>query len=438
MRYKRIAQHQILNMKKTIDQALVREANLSLVLRNIHYQAPISRAKLAVVTELNKSTVSSLVEDLLARGLVHEVGVNSKGTGRPATLLEINPQAGGVIGAELGVDFVAAALMNFAGQVLWRQKVSADPFEEQTKTIKQTLALVDEAIGHCRELGLRVLGLGLAAPGTVDLQEGVMVFSPNLRWRDVSLRKIFSEHTGVRVFIENDANAAAVAEHLFGVMRQVRDFVFIYAGVGVGGGLFLNGKLYRGYNGYAGEIGHIAIMAEEHDELCLCGNAGCWETYANQRAVIREVEAALAAGRAQKIAERMSEKNETVLTLSTIHQAAEAGDETAVRAFEKVGRAMGLGIAGIVNIFNPEKVVIGGALSAANKYLLPAVREVVRQRALNDVLKRTDVISSVFGDDASLFGAVAIVVEDIMWNPSSVDYERRRRQRPALTRFEPL
>lgn len=407
-------------MKKTIDQALVREANLSLVLRNIHYQAPISRAKLAVVTELNKSTVSSLVEDLLARGLVHEVGVKSKGTGRPATLLEINPLAGGVIGAELGVDFVAVALMNFTGQILWRQKVAADPSEEQAKTIKQTLDLVDEAIGRCRDWGLRVLGLGLAAPGTVDLQEGVMVFSPNLRWHDVPLRKIFSEHTGLRVFIENDANAAAVAEHLFGVMRQVKDFVFIYAGVGVGGGLFLNGKLYRGCNGYAGEIGHIATMAEGHGEVCLCGNPGCWETYANQRAVIREVERALAGGCVSRVRELMSAENEAVLTLNIIRQAAEAGDEVAISAFDKVGRAMGLGIAGIVNIFNPEKIVIGGALSAASRYLLPAVKEVVKQRCLNDVLKKTDVISSVFGDDASLFGAVAIVVEDVMWNPSSV------------------
>lgn len=408
-------------MKKTIDQALVREANLSLVLRNIHYQAPISRARLAVVTELNKSTVSSLVENLLLRGLVHEVGVDSKGTGRPATMLEINPQVGGVIGAELGVDFVAAALMDFTGQVLWRQKIKADPSEEQAKTIHQALELVDEAIGRCRDLGLRVLGLGLAAPGTVDLQEGVMVFSPNLRWHDVPLRKIFSEHTGLRVFIENDANAAAVAEHLFGVMRQVKDFLFVYIGVGVGGGLFLNGKLYRGYNGYAGEIGHIATMTGEHDELCQCGNPCCWETYANQQAVAREVQAALKAGRASRIPELMAGQGEAALTLGIIRQAAEAGDDAAIGAFDKVGRSMGLGIAGLVNIFNPEKIVIGGALSAAGDYLLPAVREVVSQRALNDVLKRTDVIPSVFGDDASLFGAVAIVVEDIMWNPSSVD-----------------
>lgn len=408
-------------MKKIIDQALVREANLSLVLRNIHNEAPLSRAKLAVMTELNKSTVSSLVEDLLARGLIHEIGMDSIGTGRPATLLEINPKAGGIIGVELGVDFVAVALMDFVGKVIWRHKEKADPFDEQTKTIKQTLDLVDQAIARCSDAKLRLLGLGLAAPGTVDVLEGVMVFSPNLRWRNVPLRKIFSEHTGLKVFIENDANAAGVAEHLFGVMRQTKDFIFIYAGVGVGGGLFLNGKLYRGHNGYAGEIGHIPTMAEGAGELCLCGNPGCWETTANQRAVIRRVEAGLKNGRTSLLPTLMLEKNESSLSVDLIKQAADAGDEVAVESLMEVGRAMGQGIAGIVNIFNPEKVVIGGTLSAASGYILPAVKEVISQRALNDVLKRTDVISSVFGDDASLFGAVAIVVEDIMWNPSSVE-----------------
>ena len=137
-------------MKKTTDQAFFRETNLSLVLRNIHNDAPLSRAKLAVMTELNKSTVSSLVEDLLARGLIHEIGTGTIGTGRPATLLEINPKAGGIIGVELGVDFVAVALMDFVGTTLWRRKEKADPFEEKTKTIKQTLDLVDEAMTGCR------------------------------------------------------------------------------------------------------------------------------------------------------------------------------------------------------------------------------------------------------------------------------------------------
>lgn len=408
-------------MKKTTDQALFREANLSLVLRNIHNEAPLSRAKLAVMTELNKSTVSSLVEDLLARGLIHEIGMGTIGTGRPATLLEINPKAGGIIGVELGVDFVAVALMDFVGKVIWTRKEKADPFEEQTKTIDQTLDLVDEAVAQCRSSKLRLLGLGLAAPGTVDLQEGVMVYSPNLRWRNVPLRKIFSEHTGLNVFIENDANAAGVAEHLFGVMRQTRDFIFIYAGVGVGGGLFLNGKLYRGHNGYAGEIGHMSTLSEGNGEMCLCGNPGCWETAVNQRALIRRVESGLQNGHSSLVQNLMLEKNESALSVELIKQAADAGDEVALGSFVEVGRAMGQGIAGIVNIFNPEKVVIGGTLSAASGHLLPAMKEAISQRALNDVLKKTDVIPSVFGDDASLFGAVAIVVEDIMWNPSSIE-----------------
>lgn len=408
-------------MKKTTDQAFFRETNLSLVLRNIHNDAPLSRAKLAVMTELNKSTVSSLVEDLLARGLIHEIGTGTIGTGRPATLLEINPKAGGIIGVELGVDFVAVALMDFVGTTLWRRKEKADPFEEKTKTIKQTLDLVDEAMTRCRALNLRLLGLGLAAPGTVDLKEGVMVFSPNLRWHNVPLRKIFSEHTGLKAYIENDANAAGVAEHLFGVMRQTKDFLFIYAGVGVGGGLFLNGKLYRGHNGYAGEIGHIPTLSEGTGEVCLCGNPSCWETRANQRALIRRVEAGLKNGRSSLAQNLMLEKNETSLSVELIKQAADAGDDVARESFAEVGRAMGQGIAGLVNIFNPEKVVIGGTLSAASGHLLPALKEAISQRALNDVLKKTDVIPSVFGDDASLFGAVAIVVEDIMWNPSSVE-----------------
>ena len=374
------------------------------------------------MTGLNKSTVSSLVEDLLARGLIHEIGVNSAGTGRPATLLEINPTAGGIIGVELGVDFVAVALMNFVGETVWSHTEKADPFDEQTKTINQTLDLADQAIEKCREANLRLLGLGVAAPGTVDVQEGVLVFSPNLRWHNVPLRKIFSEHTRLKVFIENDANAAGVAEHLFGVMRQTRDFIFVYAGVGIGGGLFLNGKLYRGHNGYAGEIGHISTATEAiTDEACQCGNPGCWETHANQRALIRQVEAGLKNGRVSLIPNLLAEQKESSLTVGIVKQAADAADALAMDAFAKVGRSMGQGIAGLVNIFNPEKIVIGGTLSMASEYFLPAVIEEVSRRALNPVIKKTEVIPSVFGHDSSLFGAVAIVVEDIMWNPSRVE-----------------
>ena len=181
-----------MSTRHSADQALVRELNLSLVLRFIHNEAPVSRAQIAQATGLNKSTVSSLVEDLLKRQLVHETGINSVGTGRPATLLEINPQAGGIVGIELGVDFVAVALTDFTGQILWRKMASIEQAEEQDATIAETLELARQAIDYCHEQNLHLLGLGLAMPGTVDLEEGVLIFAPNLHWKNVPLRKIYS------------------------------------------------------------------------------------------------------------------------------------------------------------------------------------------------------------------------------------------------------
>jgi glucokinase-like ROK family protein len=407
-------------IKNTADQAFVREINLSTALRLIHTQAPISRAQLAVLTGLNKSTISSLVDELLERHLVHETGINSIGTGRPATLIEINPQAGSIIGVELGVDFVSVAVTDFLGNVWWRRREDADPAEGQEKMLSQTLAIVKEAIATGRRKGCHFLGLGLATPGTVDLNEGLLIFAPNLHWRNVPFRKIFAEQTKLKIYVENDANAAAIAEHLFGMARHCTDFIFVFAGVGIGGGLFLNGHLYRGGNGYAGEIGHSPIMAEPSQTVCHCGNRGCWETYANQYSIIQRVLARLEVKRTSIIPRLMIEQN-TALTIPLIKQAADAGDIEAIESFSEAGLAMGQGFAGLINIFNPEKIILGGPLSIAGDYLLPGIKETVSHHALPEIDQQVEVLLSSFGPDASLIGAIAIVVDDVLSNPMSVE-----------------
>jgi glucokinase-like ROK family protein len=401
-------------------QVLVREINLSTVLRLIHAQAPISRAQLAVVTGLNKSTVSSLVEELLERDLIHETGVNSIGAGRPATLLEINPQAGCVIGVELGVDFVSVALTDFLGNFLWRRKEDADPAEGQETMLIQTLSIVKEAITAGIKINSRIIGLGLATPGTVDLNEGILIFAPNLHWRNVPFRKIFSEQTKLKTFIENDANAATMAEHLFGTARQCRDFIFIFAGVGIGGGLFLNGQLYRGRNGYAGEIGHSPITAEPAQTVCHCGNRGCWETYANQYSIIQRVQARLEVKRSSILPGLMAEQK-VPLSIPLIKQAADSGDREAIESFAEAGRAMGQGIACLINIFNPERIILGGPMSVAGEYLLPAIKETVARHSLPEIAQQAEVLLSPFGTDSSLVGAIAIVVDDVISRPMNIE-----------------
>jgi glucokinase-like ROK family protein len=286
--------------------------------------------------------------------------------------------------------------------------------------LEQTLRLVKDAIKVGKKKGYRFLGMGLATPGTVDLSEGVLIFAPNLHWKDVPFRKIFSEATKFTIHIDNDANAAAIGEHLFGSARFTRDFIFVFAGVGIGGGLFLNGKLYRGKNGFAGEIGHSPIMADHSQTPCHCGNRGCWETYANQFSIIQRVQARLEVKRDSIIPKLMADAN-APLSIALIKQAADAGDQEALASFAEAGRAMGQGFAGLVNIFNPDKIILGGPLSLAGEYLLPAIREVIPHHTLPEIDQQAEVILSSFGPNASLIGAIAIVVDDVLSHPTQVE-----------------
>lgn len=398
--------------------ALLRTMNLSSVLRYLHARAPLSRVQLAGLTGLNKATISSLVDELLARGLIHEIGLNTSGAGRPATLLQLNPQAGNIIGVELGVDFIAVLLADFAGHTVRRWHREVDPSELQEIVITYTQTLVDEALAVARLLPAPLLGLGLTVPGMVDLKEGVLIFSPNLHWRNVPLRQIFHDHVGLPVFVDNDANAAALGEHLFGVARQVENFIFLFAGVGLGGGLFLNGELYRGAGGLAGEIGHTTFVAEP-GRPCRCGHWGCWETTSNQYSVIERVRARLEVRRDSLIPRLMAEQGLS-LGLPVIVQAAAAGDNEALAAFSETGTAIGTGIANLINIFNPEMVILGGALTLAGPYLMPSILETIQIRAMEAMREQVTIALSAFGPDASVVGAVAMVVEAILANPTQV------------------
>ncbi len=408
-------------MTKTLsDQLFVREINLSSVLRLIHQRAPISRTQIAISGGLNKSTVSSLVDELITRGLVHETGINSVGAGRPATWLEIDPKAGMIIGVQLGVDFVSVAVTDLLGKILWKRKEDTNPAEDQNKMLDQTLRIVEEAMTVNKNEVSRFLGLGLSTPGSVDLNEGTLIFAPNLHWQNVPFKRIFSEYTKLDTFVENDANAAAVAEHLFGSARESGDFIFIFAGVGIGSGLFLDGHLYRGKNGFAGEIGHSPIMAEPTQTICHCGNRGCWETYANQSSIIQHVQTRLEKGHNRIIPKLMSE-NGARLSISLIKQAADMGDADAIESLAEASHAMGKGFAGLINILNPEKIILGGPLSIVGEYLIPGINETIMQHSfIPKIDRKVEVQLSAFGPDASLIGAIAIVVDDVLSRPMSI------------------
>ncbi len=399
---------------RTGDQTLIREINLSIILNALRDHPPLSRAALAVATGLNKTTVSSLVQQLIDAGFVGETGVGKNITGRPGILLQLNPQAGGIIGAELGVDFISVVLTDFAARVIWRHQERTDRREHQETILRRAMANIQGAVEQARSHSLSILGMALGVPGLVDGESGMLLYAPNLHWENVPLRQMLRTRFNFPVFVDNEASIAAFGETYFGVARGLRNVLYVSAGVGIGGGLVLDGRLYPGGAGFAGEVGHMTL--EPDGLLCECGNRGCWETLASQSAVFRRIHEAVAAGEMSSLARFKNGKREH-LTIPIVVRAAEDGDLVARRALTDTARYLGIGLANLVNAFNPEMIVFGGILSLAKEYIIPVIQQTISERALRWASRSTQIVIAAYGSDACVMGAVAMVYDEMLRQP---------------------
>ncbi len=401
-------------MVTTADQNLVRKINLALVINTLRHQAPLSRAGLADHTGLNRSTISSIINELLNNRLVQETTLQSDRVGRPGMLLELNPAGGFAVGIELGVDFISLVVTDFVANVLWRQRILSDPSDGQDTILERAYAMTERALAEGLARGLRPLGIGLGVPGLVDLQHGELKFAPNLGWENTPLRQLWSQRFGLPVFVENDAKAAAMGEYYFGVARRQGNFIFLHAGVGLGAGIMIDGKLFRGSRGYAAEVGHMII--DPGGELCGCGKRGCWETLVGPRAVIRRFRQTLLLGASSAVMPAVDYDPQNI-TFKDVANAALQGDPAALAAMREVAGNLGTGIANLVNIFNPQLVVLGGELNYASEILLPVIEQVVTANAMSLPCESLKIVASAHGTDACVIGAAALVLDDILREP---------------------
>jgi glucokinase len=258
-----------------------------------------------------------------------------------------------------------------------------------------------EAKSLCRG-GVSAVGIGI--PGVIKFNQGVISTSPNLPgWKNMPIRKMLSQGIEIPVYLENDANAAALGEKWRGAAKDAQDFCFITLGTGVGGGLVLDGKVWRGADGMAGEVGHMTIDPE--GPRCGCGNCGCLEMYASAKALQRMVRQACSSGRKSRFFRGFLNEETSG---EVIHRAAKAGDRISKEAFARMGSALGIGIASLVNLLNLEKVVLGGGLSAAWNFFVPALREEVKSRAFAVPARRVKIVRATAGEDAGVLGAAYI------------------------------
>ncbi len=402
--------------RNSVDHATMRDMNLALILNNIHLYAPLSRAALAAKTGLNKATVSSLVRDLLNAGWVREVGIDNSVSevGRPAINLEPNPEAGYFIGAEIGANFISVIIANFAIEIVSRRYESTDKLFNQAAILERFIYLLQESHDQIVRSGKVIFGIGIGVPGLVDVSSGKLLIAPNLGWHEVELRHIVQNVLDGPVFIANEANLAALGESYFGAGQDINFMLYVSSGVGLGGGIVSNGRLMEGATGFAGEVGHMIV--DRDGPPCNCGSHGCWETVAGEAALINRIHNSVSNKLDSWIA-GISDESPDRVTLSLIVKAADNNDPLALAALEETGEWLGIGIASLMNILNPQRVVFGGPLSIAHEYLLPVIRKTVAERAWNWVFDEANIVPAAFAEDAAVLGGVAMVYRELLNQP---------------------
>ncbi|CAM5429444.1 ROK family protein [Streptomyces avidinii] len=375
-------------------QSSLHRANLERVVRAVRLAGSLTQAEIARATGLSAATVSNIVRELKDGGTV-EVTDTSAG-GRRARSVSLSGDAGIVIGVDFGHTHLRVAVGNLAHQVLAEESEPLDVDASWADGFDRAEALVGRLIAGIG-VGLeKVIGVGLGVPGPIDVESGTLGSTAILPgWAGINPRQELSQRLGVPVYVDNDANLGALGELVWGSGRGVKDLAYIKVASGVGAGLVINGQIYRGPGGTAGEIGHITL--DESGPVCRCGNRGCLETFAAARYVLPLLQGT----------------HGPELTMERVVELAREGDPGCRRVITDVGRHIGSGVASLCNLLNPSRVVLGGSLAEAGELVLAPIRESVGRYAIPSAARQLSVLTGNLGGRAEVLGALALVLSEM-------------------------
>jgi predicted NBD/HSP70 family sugar kinase len=376
------------------------------ILRTIKERGSISRTELQHTTGLSWGTITNTTRDLLNRNLIREEGAQSTKAGRKPVRLAINPSSHSLIGIDLSPQIVRCQVSNLGGETLayeeFRFELSDTPesvLERATQVVQRLLNLPIIAARQC-------LGAGVAVPGYLDAQRATLLFSPRLNtWKDVPVRQYLHEHLGVPVRLERDRNCLALAERWFGGAGQAEDMLCVNLGESVGMGILAGGEVFRGSQQMAGEFGHMTV--DPNGAACACGDRGCVDAYASIPAVREFVHS-----QPEKLSPRLAAHLANGgITISEIIVAARENDQASRAAFERLGRYLGIGIANVIDVLNPDLIVLTGPLTQAQEHFLPAMSEELEKHTGAHAARR--VLVSQLGERAMATGACGIVLQSV-------------------------
>ncbi|URT68815.1 ROK family transcriptional regulator [Cytobacillus firmus] len=382
----------------TWNQQLVKMKNKSRVLQTIIDQSPISRADIAQHLGLTKGTVSSLVNELIEEKICSETGPGKSSGGRRPVMLLFNEQAGYAIGIDLGVNYILGVMTDLSGNIVSEnlKHMNSMRYEETVLVIKE---IIQSLLDFTPESPYGVIGIGIGVPGIVNKEGSNILLAPNLGWTDINLKAEIVAEFHLPVIIDNEANAGAYGEKRFGAGKNFENLIYVSAGIGIGVGFILQNSLYRGAEGFSGEMGHMVIDLDGKE--CRCGSKGCWELYASEQALLNQ---------AMNIQSNLKRDD---LNLESLVEMAEE-DEEVKDLFRQIGRSLGIGINNIINTFNPEQIIIGNRLAIAKEFLLESIMEVVENRSLRFNQENLNITFADLSIYSTALGASAYATENFL------------------------
>jgi N-acetylglucosamine repressor len=379
---------------------LIRAINRSHILNSIKTLGPVARAEIARLTGLSPATVTAITADLINEELIFEKQTGDSRGGRRPILLALNPGGRYVAGIKLMEEAAVGALTDLEATIIARQTVTLPPEHSVEGVLAALAGMVEALLAQANVARRKLLGVGLGLAGIVDSERGLLRQSPYLGWRDLPLRDLLKAQVRVPVYIDNDVNTLTLAERWFGMGQGVNDFLTLTVGRGVGMGIVANGQFYRGVQGGAGELGHTVV--DPQGVPCSCGKVGCLETVVGDPGLLRAANAAL---------------ERPVASVDELLGLAEAGDERAQAVFARAGAVLGRAVANLVNIFDPQRVIISGEGARYGKWLFEPLCAAVDEHAMPALRPDVNISIEPWGDDAWARGAASLVLRELFESP---------------------
>lgn len=385
-------------------RGLLRDMNNSRVLQIIQAQGPISRAEIAKIGDLQPPTVTAIVNDFLRAGLVRETdlvrenGNGAAAIGRRPILLCFNESAAFAVGVKLRQAGMTIAVTDLGGTIVYRSECALP-----NRTPDEALRFIAERVENAIEVAAldraKVIGLGIGMPGMIDYRHGICRFSPLLQWEGVHVTSTLESILGMPAYADNDVNMLTAAEIAYGAGREVSDFLTVTVGQGIGLGIVVRGEIFRGAGGGAGEFGHVKIGS---DLLCECGARGCLEAVASDMGICAQVAAA---------------KHLSSIDIMAALALARAGDDEVRAILERAGTLLGQSVGNLMNLFNPELVIVTGEGTRAGDLLFAPMHRALQSAAFGTLGQDTRVVVQRWGDEAWARGAASIVVHEMLKPP---------------------